>query len=71
MTWTWLVEFPSTNGRILLSLGLALATGVKVIGWNWEPPTEWLIFLTVWAGLDVSQFLVKRVTYKNGGGGEV
>lgn len=71
MNWTWLAELPSTNVRILATICLAIATGVKVIGWEWEPPIEWLGFLTLWAGLDVGQFWIKRKTYQNGSAGEV
>jgi hypothetical protein len=64
---TWLATFPTTNGRIVLTLLLALATGVRVIGWGWQAPTEWLLFLGAWAGLDVAQFAAKRATYQAGG----
>ena len=63
MKWTWLETFPSTNGRIMLSLLLAFMTGVRVVFTNWEPPLEWLGFLTAWAGLDVLQFVQKRKTH--------
>lgn len=60
----WLERFPTTNARVALSLVLALATGVRVVGMGWTPPGEWLLFLTGWAGLDVAQFGIKRATYK-------
>lgn len=62
-SWAWLETMPSTNVRIAVSLVLALATGVRVLC-NWTPPNEWLVFLTVWAGLDVTQFVQKRKTEK-------
>lgn len=58
----WLAAFPSTNGRIVVSLLLALATGARVVFRDWHPDPEWLVFLTAWAGLDVVQWGAKRVT---------
>lgn len=60
----WLATFPSTNGRIVLSLVMAAGTCVKVLVTGWEPTWEWLVFLTAWAGLDVVQFTQKRKTYR-------
>lgn len=54
---------PTTNMRILLTLGLALGTAIKY--WasaGWIPAAEWLIFLTGMAGLDVLQHHNKRKT---------
>ena len=64
MKWTWLEQMPSTNLRILVTIIMAVATGVRVIGTGWTPPDEWLYFLSAWAALDVGQFLAKRATYK-------
>ncbi len=60
----WLAELPSTNARIVLTLLLALATGCRVIALGWDPPETWLVFLTVWSGIDVAQYLGKRMTYQ-------
>ncbi len=54
---------PTTNLRILLTLGLALGTAIKY--WataGWLPAAEWLVFLTGMAGLDVLQHNNKRKT---------
>lgn len=54
---------PTTNMRIILTLGLALGTAIKY--WatgGWVPAAEWLIFLTGMAGLDVLQHNNKRKT---------
>lgn len=67
MTWTWLATFPSTNGRIFLTLVMALGTAIRVVATGWTPPAEWLVFLCAWAGLDVAQFHSKRVTNQMGG----
>jgi hypothetical protein len=62
--WRWLADFPSTNGRIFMTLGVFLGTAVRY--WTsetWKPSYEWLAFLIVMAGLDVAQFAKKRETY--------
>jgi hypothetical protein len=61
---TWLKDFPSTNARIALTLLLAFGTGCRVIALGWDAPNDWLVFLTVWAGLDIVQFANKRMTHK-------
>jgi hypothetical protein len=35
---------------------------VRVLASTWEPPLEWLGFLSLWAGLDVAQYRAKRAT---------
>jgi hypothetical protein len=58
----WIAILPTTNLRILLTLIMAAATAGRVV-WTGETPTwEWLAFLCVWAGLDITQFTAKRVT---------
>ena len=64
----FLATFPSTNGRILLSLLLMLGTGIRVlVSWT-APPWEWLVFLGAALGIDVVQFGMKRATQHNGQG---
>lgn len=58
----WIGKLPTTNLRILLTLVMAAATGVRVVGTGETPSWEWLAFLCVWAGLDITQFTAKRVT---------
>lgn len=54
---------PTTNMRILLTLGLALGTAIKYwVSAGWIPAAEWLMFLTGMAGLDVLQHHNKRKT---------
>ena len=54
---------PTTNMRILLTLGMALGTAIKYwVTGGWVPAAEWLIFLTGMAGLDVLQHHNKRKT---------
>lgn len=67
----WLAELPSTNGRIAVTLFIALATTARYLASGlppgpvpaWEPSWEWLIFIAAMAGLDVAQFAFKRNTY--------
>lgn len=61
-SWDWLSSLPSTNAGFLISVVLAMATAVKVLGWGWEPPVEWLGFIIAWSGLGTAQFLGKRMT---------
>lgn len=61
----WLGRFPSTNGRIALTLVCVLITAISYcIAWDapasgWE---AWLTFLGVMSGLDSVQFFAKRKT---------
>jgi hypothetical protein len=62
--WKWLADFPSTNGRIFVTIALSVGTAVRY--WSsetWKPSYEWLAFLIVMAGLDVAQFGKKRDTF--------
>lgn len=62
--WLWRLigTMPSTNVRIAVSLVVLIATATRVVGWAWDPPTDWLIFLGVLLGVDVAQFASKRLT---------
>jgi hypothetical protein len=60
----WLAELPTTNLRILATILAMLGTTTRVLLSTWMPAWEWLAFLCVWAGLDITQFLTKRATYK-------
>ena len=58
---------PTTNIRILTTIGLAIGTAIKY--WasegganGWVPNWEWLLFLAGMAGLDVWQHHNKRKT---------
>jgi hypothetical protein len=63
MNWTWLAELPTTNARISVSILMTVATGSRVIATGWDPPTSWLGFLLILAGIDAAQFTAKRLTY--------
>lgn len=63
---------PTTNARILVTLAMMLATGVVYLflavkfalagGTQWSPGYDWLGFLLLNAGLDITQFHSKRST---------
>ena len=61
----WLGRFPSTNGRIALTLVCVLLTAIAYCI-AWEAPATgweaWLTFLGVMSGLDSMQFFAKRKT---------
>lgn len=68
----WLAKLPTTNTRIAATIVLAFGTGIKY--WAsaaWEPSWEWLSFLVVMSGLDVTQFVQKRRTTWKPNGGDV
>ena len=58
-------ELPTTQIRVLITTGLAIATTIKYLGSDvWVPDTSWLVFLGGMAGLDVAQWTAKRVTHQ-------
>lgn len=61
----WLARFPSTNGRVALTLLCVLMTAVSYCI-AWEAPDggfeAWLAFLAAMSGLDAVQFFAKRKT---------
>ncbi len=68
--WLRFKELPTTNVRIVVSILLAIGTAVRYLVWGLSPGqqqgwVEWLIFLSVWAGIDVAQYLIKRKTFQN------
>jgi hypothetical protein len=58
----WVAELPTTNLRILLTLVMAAATAGRVMWTGLVPSWEWLAFLCIWAGLDITQYSAKRLT---------
>lgn len=63
MRWQWLADFPSTNGRIVLTLACVAVTCARVVVTGWSPSVEWLVFLAAMSGIDVGQYVAKRVTW--------
>lgn len=69
-------EFPTTRIRVLVTIVLIAATGVIYLmhacdlrmvdtlacSEAWEPSTNWLVFLSALAGVDVTQYFVKGFT---------
>lgn len=75
MNWLkrFLQDFPTTNGRIVLTLVVVTGTAVRYLGWGVPQKqgivadgwTEWLVFLAALAGIDVGQYLGKRFSDTN------
>lgn len=62
---TWLQQLPTTNLRLLVTLVCMLLTTLRYVGSAaWVPDSGWLCFLAVMSGLDVTQFGVKRATFR-------
>lgn len=59
----FVADLATTNARIVVSLVLAFATGVRVLVVWTAPPWEWLAFLAAMMSLDVAQFGIKRKTH--------
>ena len=59
-----LATLPTTQFRILVSVLAYFATVTAVLGFDKHPDWEFYAFVLVWAGIDVTQFLAKRATYK-------
>lgn len=68
-------HLPTTRVRVLVTIGLITATGVKYLMHacdvrnavtqacvGWEPSLNWLIFLSALAGVDITQYFVKSFT---------
>jgi hypothetical protein len=66
MTWLWkkLADMPSTNARIFMTLIVFGGTAIKYWYTNKAPDNNWLIFISVMAGVDALQFGAKRATEK-------
>jgi hypothetical protein len=71
--WHLIGTMPSTNTRIANSILMAMGTflimavtalivSIRGQGQGWEPSEIWLGFLILWAGLDLGQFMGKRIT---------
>jgi len=63
-------HFPTTRLRLFATVGLIVATGfiylngvhncvINECSVSWEPPLNWLIFLSALAGVDVTQYFAK------------
>jgi hypothetical protein len=59
----WLATVPSTNARIVVTLGVVIGTAVR-FWWKGAPSgwEAWLTFLAAMSGLDATQFYAKRKT---------
>ncbi|KKM16013.1 hypothetical protein LCGC14_1690120 [marine sediment metagenome] len=59
---TILAKIPTTQARIVVTIGLTVATGIMYFATAFVPGYEWLGFLALMSGLDVAQFHSKRKT---------
>jgi hypothetical protein len=59
---TWLARLPTTQARVAVTLSCVVATTARYLAGGWEPSWDWLTFLAVMSGLDLTQFAVKRRT---------
>ena len=57
-----LQNFPTTQGRVVVTLAVYFGTAVRYWVGGWSPSWDWLIFIGIMSGLDLTQFHVKRVT---------
>lgn len=55
-----LINIPTTKLRILVSIILTVWTAYAVLVRNWDPNWEWLAFLALNTGLDISQYAVRK-----------
>ena len=64
----WAAKISTTNLRIFVTLGLIIYTGITYMNSaTWVPSNSWLTFLFALCGADVTQYGIKRLTFKNGG----
>lgn len=60
-------KVPTTNVRILVTLGAVMLTTLRYVTSDvWVPSLEWLGFLVAMSGVDAVQFYSKRVTHTPG-----
>lgn len=57
-----LAKIPTTALRVIITIALTVATGVMYFTTAFIPSVEWLGFLAMMSGLDVSQYALKRHT---------
>lgn len=60
----WLERMPMTNTRIAITILIVIGTAVRYWYTGVAPDGEWLAFLAVMSGLDVTAALGKRATNK-------
>jgi hypothetical protein len=58
----WLGKVPTTQARVVVTILCVVATTVRYIIGGWVPNLDWLGFLAVMSGLDVTQYYAKRAT---------
>jgi len=69
-----LSEVPTTNLRVVVTLGICIATAAVYLGYAlarlwfvaakaWSPSEVWLLWLATMSGIDAAQFWAKRKTH--------
>ena len=59
----FIAKLPTTQIRILSTVGLMWATAIRYFSsTSWKPDWEWLTFLLAAGGVDAAQWISKRVT---------
>lgn len=63
----WAAKISTTNLRIFVTLGVVIWTaGTYFNSPTWIPSQSWLAFLLVMCGLDITQYGIKRFSFKPG-----
>lgn len=72
MNWLigWIGKLPTMQARVCVTLGAVIITTLRYAlgAWvlpAWAPSYEWLAFLALMSGLDLTTFKVKRATDAN------
>ncbi len=56
----FLISVPTTKFRILVSIILSAILVISHVGWGVQPAESVLVFVLAMAGIDVTQYFVKR-----------
>jgi len=66
----WAAKISTTNIRIFVTLGIIVYTAITYMNSaTWVPSNSWLTFLFALCGADVTQYGIKRLTFKGNGNG--
>lgn len=66
----WAAKISTTNIRIFITLGIIVYTAITYMSSaTWIPSNSWLTFLFALCGADVTQYGIKRLTFKSDGSG--
>jgi len=57
-------RLPTTELRVWTTLAVFVYTAIRLDPPHWDPGWDWYLFLAAMAGLDVTQWVMKRKTHK-------